>query len=72
MDLFLKGNYPKRDLIALNKCRKCLNVLTIGDIITGDGKHIIHAIKYGQKSTFITSTLTWPNQQDPGPKAWST
>ena len=28
--------------------------------------------KYGQKSTFITSNLTWPNQQDPGPKAWST
>ena len=72
MDLFLAKPIPKRDLIMINKCRKYLRVLTIGDIITGDGKSILRSIKYGQHSTNITSRLSWPNQSDPGQKAWTT
>ena len=71
MEIFFASNLHKRELIALNKCRKFLKVLTIGDIITGDGTQIIKSIKYGQPSSTATSTMQWPNQSDPGPKAWS-
>lgn len=71
MDICLHNNIPRRDLIRINKCRKYLKVLTIGDIITGDGKSIISTIKYGQRSSAFTSKLQWPNQQDPGHKALS-
>ena len=72
MDIFTGSHLPRRDLIILNKCRKYLNVLTIGDIITGDGKHILKSIKHGQPPTCITSKMHWPNQGDPGAAAWST
>ena len=72
MDIFLKTDLKKRELIQLNKCRKYLKLLTVGDIITGDGKRIIPSIKNGQRPTSFTSTMHWPNQEDPGPQAWAT
>ena len=71
MALCINENLPRRDLIRINKCRKFLKVLTVGDLITGDGKAIITSIKYGQRSSAYTSKMHWPNQQDPGQKAWS-
>ena len=72
MKLFLSHNIPKRDLQRLNKCRKYLKVLTIGDILTGDGTKVQQSIKFGQRSSSIIPTMHWPNQKDPGTKAWST
>ena len=71
MTICLEHNIPRRDLIRINKCRKYLKVLTVGDIITGDGQTIIQTIKYGQRSSAYTSNIQWPNQKDPGQKAWS-
>ena len=71
MDLFLKGGFKKWELLALNKCRIHLKVMTVGDIITGDGKYITPSIKHGQRNSSFTSTMHWPNQKDPGIKAWS-
>ena len=71
MDIFLKEQYHKRELISINKCRKFLWVLTVGDIITGDGTKVSHQILKGQRSSALSSNMPWPNQADPGPKAWS-
>ena len=71
MEICLQNNLPRRDLININKCRKFLKVLTVADIITGDGKYIIASVKQGQRSSAYTSNMTWPNQRDPGHKAWA-
>ena len=71
MDICLHNNLQRTDMIRINKCRKYLKVLTIGDIINGNGKSIISSIKYGQRSSAYTLTLQWPIQKDPGQKAWS-
>ena len=71
MDLFLQGNFKKRELITLNKCRKYLKILSVGDMLTGNGQYVSKAIKYGQRYSFSSSTMHWPNQEDPGAQAWS-
>ena len=57
MDIFIQGDLKRWEIININKCRKYLQVLTLGDIITGDGKTISLAVKRGQKPRNYTSNL---------------
>ena len=72
MDIFQCHTFRKRELIQLNKCRKYLRVLSVSDILIGDGTQVSAAIKRGQRSNFIIPNSHWPNQEDPGPSAWAT
>ena len=71
MEIFLSSNFQPWELRAINKCRKYLKVVMVGDIITGHGRYIAPNILRGQPSSTITSTMHWPNQSDPGSQAWS-
>ena len=71
MEIFLDNSFKPWELRAINKCRKYLKVITVGDIITGNGLYISPNISKGKRSSSITSTMHWPNQADPGPQAWS-
>ena len=60
MEIFLGQSFHKRDLIRLNKRRKYLKVMTIGDILNGSGTKVLKEIKYGQRSPSIRTNSHWP------------
>jgi hypothetical protein len=35
-----RGNFSRADLISCNRCRLAIGVVTLADIVTGDGKRI--------------------------------
>ena len=67
---FLKAGYTHSKLVALNTCRKYLQVVTLGDITTANGTIILPNIKAGLQHTTSQSTYTWPNQPNPNPAYW--
>jgi hypothetical protein len=71
MDYFISIKYKYRDLALLNKCRVYLQVLSLTDLTSADGRQIIPHYKQGILSQDRRSTYTWPVQQRPGKEAWS-
>jgi hypothetical protein len=57
-------------LEALNRCRIFLQVLTLSDITSADGRQLIVPILNGNKLVDRRSNLTWPVQQRPPPSDW--
>ena len=49
----------------LNCCRIYLQVVTMADIKTADGKQLRHTFLKCEKSRDRTSRMIWPNQSDP-------
>jgi hypothetical protein len=70
MEVFQQHRPSVTDMKALNRCRLYLNILTISDITTAEGRTIDHNIKKGQKLADRESTLLWPTQGKPSPKDW--
>ena len=48
MALLLEHNIQTRDLINIDNCRRFLKILTLGDMMTGDGQFILPSIKQVQ------------------------
>jgi len=71
MDYFIAQDFFPVSLGTLNRCRLYLQVITLSDIVSSDGTRIITDIFHGIPLTERTSTLKWPNQQRPPPKAWA-
>ena len=71
MDIFLKrGNYSVATLRALNRCRFYLQVSTLSDITSGDGKFILNHIWTGY-CRYTTDSFDWPNQGNPPSSEWT-
>jgi hypothetical protein len=71
MDYFLSLNYKPQQLESLNRCRIFLQVLSLSDIVSADGRLLIVPTLSGNKLTDRRSTLKWPDQQKPPPTEWS-
>jgi ribonuclease HI len=71
MDFFLSLKYKPHDLKILNQCRIYLQVFSLTDITSADGKQILPHSKAGQLGQDRKSSLTWPTQQRPTKKAWN-
>ncbi len=71
MDSFLKLRYKPNDLKILNQCRLYLQVYSLTDITSADGRIIVPHYKVGIMSQDRKSNLRWPTQQRPGKKAWT-
>ena len=71
MDIFIQVNQDSDALHKLNSCRICLQVITLADITTLDGKSLLPSIHKGK--IHRTSSLRWPRQKVPGTwwKLWS-
>jgi hypothetical protein len=70
MDYFVSRKFKPQQLEVLNHCRIYLQVLSLTDIVTADGKQIIIPALNGNKLTDRKSTLNWPIQQRPTKSAW--
>jgi len=70
MDYFISQRLSQHDLQRLNACRLFLQVITLSDIASADGRYIVPEVKAGSTVRFRESTLTWPTQGRPGPASW--
>ena len=56
----------------MNRCRLYLNVITVEDITTGNGKEIDINFWLGQKDIFRSRNIGWPEQGNPSKRDWAT
>jgi hypothetical protein len=70
MDVFLHFNFHHKSLAQINSCRIYLQILSVSDITSADGKTLLASAIAGVRDTTRTSTLTWPNQVQPTEPAW--
>jgi hypothetical protein len=70
MDYFLSQRLPHRALQTLNSCRIYLQVITLSDISSNNGKYILPEAKAGLCIPYRTSNLDWPIQGRPSPAEW--
>jgi hypothetical protein len=61
LDHALTLNFTTQQLRQLNDCRMYLQVLTLSDITTADGKYLLPNIIRGYRTDDRPSTLNWPN-----------
>lgn len=71
MDFFIRLELSHHHLAALNACCCFLQVVTLADIVTADGKAITTWAKNGIRSTDRTSSLRWTKQSRPNDSTWS-
>jgi hypothetical protein len=69
-DVFLMEAYSKftndsNTLKIMNNCRLHLKIITLTDITSANGKHLIKTQLNGYKSTSFMSDLAWPKQKRP-------
>ncbi len=67
----MSRHHSPLDLKLLNQCRLYLQVYSLTDITSADGKEIIPHYKNGVLGQDRISSLQWPTQQRPGKQAWS-
>jgi hypothetical protein len=65
MDYFISiGSSPKL-LVSLNRCRVFLQLLLFSDMVSADGRNLVHQVLQGHKLTDKRSLLRWPEQHNP-------
>ena len=64
------GMFDEKDISSINKCRLYLQVITLADIGTGDGKSISNKALFGTKDKGRKSKWTWPRQNRPPEHEW--
>jgi hypothetical protein len=69
MDYALTLNLTTLQLWQINECRLYLQVLTISDLSTACGTHILPEVFKGRRNPDRISTLHWPTTQRP--TAWA-
>ena len=57
-------------LKILNNCRLYLQIFTLSDITSGDGRSILKHPLFGQKSPHFSSAINWPVQSKPSSATW--
>lgn len=73
MEFFESIGCTPKDLASLNRCRLFLKVLSLADIVNGQGTEFMPGILEGNpNSAFLTSQLyDWPNQGKPPKQIWN-
>jgi hypothetical protein len=73
-DIFADACYDqlitKSEWVAANRCRLSLQVLSVADITTGDGKEIDPKVKKGIKQEGSARNVQWPYQGQPSKVDW--
>ena len=67
IDVINKGEWR-----TMNRCRLYLNVITVADITTGNGKEIDINFWRGEKDIFRSRNVGWPDQGNPSKRDWAT
>lgn len=72
MEIFSQYGFSKKELQQINRCRMHMQVTSISDIVTGDGKHISNCAKHCKIDKTRPSPFGWPVQPRPGPASRAT
>jgi hypothetical protein len=67
---FLHG-FKGKILTHLNRCQLFLQVNSAADIVTADGKWIMHEAWHGKLDDMRPHYYLWPNQGDPPAQDWA-
>ena len=70
IETFHQFGFKGKELIRLNRCRLYLQVATVADISTADGRLITFEAWHGTIDPSRPSPFTWPNQGKPPTKDW--
>jgi len=70
MEYFLTITSKQSVIMALNRCRLYMQVITISDIASACGSFLIAGVKQG-RLPHRKSSLRWPEQQHPSSSDWS-
>ena len=60
MDLFTSSGFTGADLALLNQMRLCLQVMTVADVATPDGRHITPQEFLCKQGNGLRDHLSWP------------
>jgi len=70
MATFISAGYRSDKLRTLNECRMYLRVITISDVVDGDGTHLCPMAIEGQRDEGKTSKFKWPSTKKTNISAW--
>ncbi|CAJ1956253.1 unnamed protein product [Cylindrotheca closterium] len=70
IDLFIDLEVDQDDLLWLNWCRMFLQVATVSDITTADGRYIRQCIWNGFRDDTYRTPYNWPRTVRPGRPYW--
>lgn len=70
MDILIDAEVDQPTLLWLNNCRMYLNVSTLADITTANGKRISRKAWQGIRDTTIPSRFSWPRTVRPSKQYW--
>jgi hypothetical protein len=70
MSEFIRNGFKHNRLARLNRCRLFLQVYTLADICSGDGRKICPEFLSGHNPMRGCSRIHWPNQGQPPPANW--
>ena len=65
-----KLHLSKQHNIQINACRLYFQVSTLSDIANPDGRKVNHHCLDGNKPTYTSSTVRWPNRPLPSQQVW--
>jgi hypothetical protein len=70
MTKFIAKGFKNNRLVQLNRCRLFLQVYTLADICSSDGRKLCSEFLDGRNPMPGSSRLNWPNQGNPPPADW--
>ncbi|CAJ1970459.1 unnamed protein product [Cylindrotheca closterium] len=70
MDLFINLEVDQEELLWLNWCRMFLQVCTVSDIVTADGRFIRRSAWNGLRDECCRSPYQWPRTVRPARQHW--
>jgi hypothetical protein len=62
--------FTKNELCHINRCRLYLKVMTLSDIVNGNGTQLRHGVLKGQLMELESLQYIWPRQERPGVTSW--
>ena len=68
--LFWDMGFRKAQLVALNRCRLFLQVSTLSDLASGDGKSLLHCFWIGNRDDHADTRYQWPGCGPPSSNDW--
>ena len=71
MDVLAAGPASKTQLSQVNRCRLFLQIQTLFDMVTGDGRRIREDVWKGKRTLHFTSNISWPKQENPPSRDWT-
>jgi hypothetical protein len=69
-DYFISQGYSSKKLQKFNRCRVFLQLLSLSDMVSANGRHIIPSVLQGTQLANRHSTLEWPMQRRPPQSDW--